>query len=173
MSRLRFLTAAVLLALAGWPAASPAAGAEGTASAAPVPPVPSPTASRKIDEYGDIRFSDEKMRLDNFAIELLSVPAAKGYIIAYGGRRAREGEARRRMERARRYVMAARKVPASRLVTIDGGHREELTVELYIIPSRTTPPQASPTVDPAEVEITRGRPNRRGRGSRARTRRPA
>jgi hypothetical protein len=44
--------------------------------------------ARKIDEYGNIRFNDEKARLDNYAIELQNDPTAQGYLICYGGRRA-------------------------------------------------------------------------------------
>ncbi|MDT5159221.1 MAG: hypothetical protein QOH51_3578, partial [Acidobacteriota bacterium] len=41
---------------------------------------------RKIDEYGNIRFNDEKARLDNYAIELQNDPTSQGYLICYGGR---------------------------------------------------------------------------------------
>lgn len=169
MSRLKFLTAAVLLALAGWAAAFAVSKPEGPPAATPAPPVPSPTSIRKFEEYGDISFSDEKARLDNFAVELLNTPEATGYVIAYGGQRGRAGEARRRIERASRYLVAARKVPAARLVTFDGGYREVSTVELYVFPPDAAPAPtllASPTVDPTEVEIIKGKPARRGRGAR-------
>ncbi|HEV3470472.1 MAG TPA: hypothetical protein VG148_14210 [Pyrinomonadaceae bacterium] len=106
-----------------------------------------------LDEYGDISFEDEKARLDNFAIELQNDPTAQGYVIAYGGRRARPGEARRRADRAKEYLAAVRGIDASRVVVVDGGFREDLTVVLWALPQGATPPQASPTVDPAEVEI--------------------
>ena len=44
---------------------------------------PAPKA-RKFDEYGNIRFNDEKARLDNFAIQLQNEPTSQGYIIGYG-----------------------------------------------------------------------------------------
>lgn len=124
-------------------------------------PEPAPTSIRKIDEYGNIRFGDEKARLDNMAIELRNDPEAKGYIVGYGGRRARVGEARRRIERARNYLVAAWKFAPERIVTIDGGHREYLTVELYVFPADSDPPLAGPTVDPSEVTIIRTGPKRR------------
>jgi hypothetical protein len=121
--------------------------------------------AQKIDEYGNIRFNDEKARLDNYAISLQNDPTAQGYIICYGGRRGRAGEAQARCDRAKNYLVTTRGIDASRIVTVDGGYRESLTVELWLVPSGATPPSASPTVDPSEVKTTpaprRGR--RRGR----------
>ncbi|HEX7316054.1 MAG TPA: hypothetical protein VF297_19260 [Pyrinomonadaceae bacterium] len=118
--------------------------------------------ARKVDEYGNIRFNDEKARLDNYAIELQNDPTAQGYLVCYGGRRGRTGEAQRRCDRAKNYLVSTRGIDASRIVTVDGGFREELTVELWVVPSGATPPPASPTVDPSEVRPTRA-PRRRGR----------
>ncbi|HVF51023.1 MAG TPA: hypothetical protein VNA19_13095 [Pyrinomonadaceae bacterium] len=118
---------------------------------------------RKFDEYGNIRFNDEKARLDNFAVALQNEPGAQGYIIAYGGRRGRSGEAQARADRARDYLVNERQIDASRIVTVDGGFRENLTVELYIVPQGATPPTASPNVDASEVTTTSERPTRRRR----------
>jgi len=124
-----------------------------------VPPVP-----RKFDEYGNIAFNDEKARLDNFAIQLQNEPGAQGYIIAYGGRRGRTGEAQARADRAKDYLVNTRGLDPGRVVTVDGGYREDLTVELWIVPTGATPPTASPTVQASEVQIiTGGTGRRRGR----------
>ena len=125
--------------------------------------ITSEVLARKIDEYGNIRFNDEKARLDNFAIELQNDPTAQGYLVCYGGRRGRTGEAQRRCDRAKDYLVTTRGITADRIVTVDGGFREDLTVELWIVPSGATPPAASPTVDPSEVRPTRA-PTRRRRG---------
>jgi hypothetical protein len=118
---------------------------------------------RKIDEYGNIRFNDEKARLDNYAIELQNDPTSQGYLICYGGRRGRAGEAQRRCDRAKDYLVTTRGIDSSRIVTVDGGYKEELTVELWIVPSGATPPTASPTIDPSEVKTTPAPRPRRGR----------
>lgn len=120
--------------------------------------------ARKFDEYGNIAFNDEKARLDNFAIELQNNPGAQGYIIAYAGRRARTGEAQSRADRAKDYLVNNRQIDSGRIVTVDGGYREDLTVELWIVPTGATPPTASPTVDASEVQIIKGRTPRRRRG---------
>ena len=47
-----------------------------------------------LDDYGDIRWSDEKARLDNFGIQLSNEKDSVGYIIVYAGQKATIGEAR-------------------------------------------------------------------------------
>jgi hypothetical protein len=107
-----------------------------------------PMMPRKVDEYGVIRTGDEKQRLDNFTVELQNDPTAQGYLICYGGGRGRAGEARRRCERARTFLAFNRGIEASRVVTVDGGSRDVLTLELWLVPFGATPPQPTPTVFP-------------------------
>ena len=115
------------------------------------------TADRKIDEFGNIRCGDEMARLDNYAIALQNEPGATGYIFVYAGRRSRRGEARARLARVKDHLVRRRGLSEGRIHFIDGGYREELTVDLYIIPAGAIPPTASPTVDPAEVQIRPGK----------------
>ena len=171
-----FLIAALALLVFGM-ALGVRALASGAAAAAklrpgvvsPDPPIPSPT--RKLDEYGNISWEDEKARLDNFAIEVLNYPTAQGYLICYGGRVGRAGEASRRCARAKNYVSGYRHVEASRVVTVDGGYKEDLTVEVWVVPAGVMPPQATPTVDPREVRFVKGKSRRKPRGRRAAFRR--
>ena len=116
----------------------------------------------RVDEYGPIRRNDEKARLDNFAIALQNAPGAQGYIIAYGGRRGREGEAQARANFARDYLVTTRGIDASRIVTVDGGFREEASTELWLVPQGATPPTASPTLQPGDVQTIRTPARRRG-----------
>lgn len=105
-----------------------------------------------LDEYGRIKFEDEQARLDNFAITLQEVPEMDGYLVCYGGRTGRRGEARARCERAKRYLVGRRRLAPEKLVLVDGGYQEELTVWLWILPPGTnfTP---TPTVDPKDVRF--------------------
>ena len=112
--------------------------------------------ARMFDQYGNIAFNDEKARLDNFAIQLQNEPGAQGYIIAYGGRRGRAGEAQARADRAKDYMVNTRGVDPGRIVTVDGGFREDMTVELWIVPTGATPPTASPTLQQSDVTIITG-----------------
>ncbi len=120
----------------------------------PSPPV-------KFDEYGDIRFNDEKARLDNYAIQLQNQTGSQGYIIAYG---ACEGEGQARSDRAKNYLVNTRGIEAGRITTVDGGCRADLAVELWIVPTGATPPAASTdnVVSPCP-ECKRAPRRRRGR----------
>jgi hypothetical protein len=101
-----------------------------------------PLRACKLDEYGVIPVGDEKLRLDNFVVELQNDPAAQAYLICRGGR---AGEARRRCERALNYVVSTRGIEGSRVVTVEGRFRERLTVELWLVPSGAEPPPPAPT----------------------------
>lgn len=122
-----------------------------------VPVVP-PT---RFDEYGDIRFNDEKARLDNYAIQLQNQTGSQGYIIAYG---TCEGQGQARADRAKNYMVNTRGIEAGRITTIDGGCRADLAVELWIVPTGATPPAASTdnAVSPCP-ECRRAPRRRRGR----------
>jgi hypothetical protein len=122
--------------------------------------IPQPIIDNKIDEYGRISFDDEQARLDNFAIELQNDPTAEGYLICYGGRVGRAREAVRRCARAKAYLSGYRHIPAARIVTVDGGYREDLTVELWYVSAGMTPPHPSPSVDPKEVRFVKAGPKR-------------
>lgn len=126
--------------------------------------IPKVVCGKAFDEYGDIRFSDEKARLDNFSIQLLNVEDAVGYIIAYAGRKATVAEAQLRANRARDYLINVRKFNPERLKAIDGGHREELMVTLYVLPHGVAPPVV-PTVPASEVEIIYPKTRSRTKGN--------
>lgn len=162
-----FVLAAALLLLSAGAAASFTSMPQPGAYTSAAPPIPAPTTPRKIDEIGDIRWSDEKLRLDNAAIEIQDYTEGVCYLICYGGKVARAGEARRRCQRAANYLVRERGIAAERVLTIDGGFREERTVEIWPVPRGATPPTAVPTVDPAEVKFIKVGP-RRKHGSRRR-----
>ena len=118
--------------------------------------------SRQFDVCCSCSFDDQKARLDNLAIELQNDPTAKTYVIAYGGRTSRIGQADLLGDRARNYLVTNRGIDQSRITVINGGFREEDCVELWIIPSGATPPQPSPTVQAGDVRPA-AVPGRRGR----------
>ena len=99
-----------------------------------------PTNPTKFDEYGNIKFNDEKARLDNYAIQLQNDAGSQGYIIAYG---ACEGEGQARADRAKNYLVNTRGIEAGRITAVDGGCREQLTVQLWVVPTGATPPTAT------------------------------
>jgi hypothetical protein len=115
-----------------------------------------------LDTYHNIPFSAERKRLDNFSIHLQKNLDAVGYIIVYAGKRASIGEAQIRARRAKQYLVKRRGISTNRIVTMDGGYREKLTYELYLIPYGLPPPAPVPTVDRKDVQII-SRPIRRDR----------
>jgi hypothetical protein len=116
--------------------AAPECNATASCTTSVKPPPPQPI---KFDEYGNIKFNDEKARLDNYAIQLQNQPGSAGVIIAYGSC---AGEAQTRADRAKDYLVNTRGIEAGRLTTIDGGCRSDLTVQLWIVPQGATAPAA-------------------------------
>jgi len=116
----------------------------------------------RFDEYGDIRFNDEKARLDNYAIQLQNQPQAQAYIIAYG---TCEGEGQARADRAKNYLVNTRGIEAGRITTVDGGCRADLAVELWIVPTGANPPEVDTTNEVSPCPECRRAPRRR-RGRR-------
>ena len=118
--------------------------------------------SKQFDVCCSCSFDDQKARLDNLAVELQNDPTATTYVIAYGGRTSRIGQADLLGTRARDYLVAQRGIDQSRITVMNGGFREEDCVELWIIPSGATPPQPTPTVQAGDVRPAVA-PRRRGR----------
>ena len=119
-----------------------------------------PAQPNKFDEYGNIRFNDEKARLDNYAIQLQNDPSASGTIIVYG---TCNGEAQQRGDRAKDYLVNTRGIEAGRITVVDGGCRADLTVQLWIVPSGATAPAAdtSNAISPCPECKKRPAPRRR------------
>lgn len=116
--------------------------------------------AREFDECVSCSYDDQKARLDNLAVELQNDPTTRAYILAYGGRMSPLGQVEVLMSRAREYLIAQRGIDASRLVVVNGGFREEDSVELWIVPSGAPPPRATPTVQAGDVKPAPGRRRR-------------
>ncbi len=138
------------------------------ASAFVRPPEHHENPSRLFDRCCSCSFDDQKARLDNLAIELQNDPSTTTYVIAYGGRTSRVGQADLLGARARDYLVTQRGIDQSRIVVINGGFREEDCVELWIIPRGATPPTPTPTVQAGDVRPAGGSPARPGRRRRGR-----
>ena len=136
--------------------------------------------ARKYDEMGQLYCDDAKSRLDFFAIQLQKEPGAKGYIIFYGGKtylrgvynkKARRyvevrllpirGEAQLRIAPWKPYLTNSRGVEESKIEVIDGGYRQEFTIELWIVPSGAKPPPLLPTLKETEIKFRKGKVNLR------------
>lgn len=122
---------------------------------------PPPAMPRKFDEYGNIRFNDEKARLDNFAVALQNEPGSSATILVYGSC---EGEAQQRGDRAKDYLVNTRGIEAGRITVVDGGCRSDLLVQLWIVPQGATAPapDTAGNISPCPA-CKKARPRGRGR----------
>jgi len=124
----------------------------------PRQPPPTRTPPREFDVCCSCSYDDQKARLDNLAIELTNDPSTTTYVIAYGGRTSRAGQADRLQARAKEYLVQKRGVDQARIVTLNGGFREEDCVELWVVPRGAQPPQATPTVQAGDVRLASEKP---------------
>jgi hypothetical protein len=111
-----------------------------SASCAVQIPIPRPN-SRKFDEFPDIARNDEKARLDNYAVELQNDPTATACVIVFPGRTGKAGDVQKHTARIVDYLVNSRGIDARRIVTLLGGTREELMVELWTCPQGASPPR--------------------------------
>lgn len=107
--------------------------------------------SSKVDEYPTVTPDTENARLNAFAKQLQEKPDSQAYILVYGGRHSLTGAARAAANRIKSHLVKNGGIDANRIVTVDGGYKEELAIELWVVPPGALPPFAIPTVDPSEV----------------------
>lgn len=99
--------------------------------------------ARKFDEYGDINCEDAMARLDNLAITLQQEPGTKAYFIIYRGRKL-PGRALPYPSAIKSYL-PRRGIDADRILIVDGGEREDMWVETWIVPAGASAPAATPS----------------------------
>jgi hypothetical protein len=111
-----------------------------------------------FDEYADIGFEDEKARLDNFAIQLMNTPTARGAFLAFAGNPTYRGEAAHRLQRGKNYIVKVRSIAPERVITIDSGFRTDFSISLYTVPAGATLPVLdSLSLDPSQISFTKRR----------------
>lgn len=104
--------------------------------------------ARKVDTYDDkIGGSEaEQWRLESFREQLLKGPRSRAFIVAYNGREDPPGRARRYALRAKNYLVEARGIDPRRVVTVEGGRREDFGVELWLVPAGASAPEVTATI---------------------------
>jgi hypothetical protein len=107
------------------------------------------------DSGSGLSFIEDRPRIDDFARKLKKMADAKGYIIAYGGVVGPAGEARARLDCIRTRLQNTHNISPSRLVLIDGGHRMEVSVELFLIRPGDPKPEPFETVRAETVRIVK------------------
>lgn len=100
--------------------------------------------SNQFDVCCDCASDDQKARLDNLAIELQNDPSVTGYVIVYTARNNQQARATRLQTRLREYLVSTRGIDGSRIVTVNGGIRDQECMELWLVPQGAAPPIPKP-----------------------------
>jgi hypothetical protein len=104
--------------------------------------VPLPSAKcRKFDEFPEISRNDEKARLDNYAVEIQNDPTSTAYVVIYPNRAGKSAIAQRHSAQIVDYLVNSRGIDARRIVTLVGGARDPMLIELWSCPQGATPPK--------------------------------
>ena len=112
-----------------------------------------------FDSYGEIKFEDEKARLDNFAIQLSNEPLFSGYIFMSAGQKTYENEATEHLDRIKSYLVNVRDIDANRVVTLNCGFTQDLTIRLRLVPfGSTLECDSFGEIPLSEVKFTKRRP---------------
>lgn len=83
----------------------------------------------KFDAYGPIPFAQEKTRLDNWSIQIININA-RGLLVIYDKSPDGRRKLLQRAERAKNYLVRERGLAPQRLLIVDGGYKQESTIEL-------------------------------------------
>ncbi len=112
--------------------------------------------AQKIDEFGPLANCDLGARLDYLLMELMKSEGATGYVIIYQGTDVLPAnyESNPR-ERFFRNQIMFRKFDASRIVFINGGFREELATELWIVPKGADVPKPTATIPKPKISLAK------------------
>jgi hypothetical protein len=100
--------------------------------------------SSQFDVCCECASDDQKARLDNLAIALQNEPSTNAYILVYRNRNSRQPQSKQLLSRARDYLISQRGIDGSRIVTVEGGSRDENCVELWLVPQGAAPPVPKP-----------------------------
>lgn len=107
----------------------------------------------RFSEYGNISARDESYVLDSLAAQYRKEPGSMVYLLIYAGQKACVNEANRRAIRARNYLIRKHGIPATRIAWKDGGFRVDVSTQLWLLPEKTTLPEAYPMLERAGVQF--------------------
>ncbi|MGE3465810.1 MAG: hypothetical protein AB7J13_02660 [Pyrinomonadaceae bacterium] len=108
-----------------------------------------------VDEFGVVRWNEERARLNNFGIQLQNAKKSIGYIIVYPGGNISTKTAGVRGKRALDYLLKLGKFDKSKLELIIGPRQDRFNVQLNMYPKDVAPYVRSETSTPALVKHPR------------------
>jgi hypothetical protein len=106
----------------------------------------------KLDEFPYIPYSDLSARMDAMLPYYMEEPASKLYVIIYESRDEIGKKGFVRTLKNLQTIMTFRNHPKDRIIIVNGGYREEMMVEVYLLPNGVEPPKATPTLNTDIVE---------------------
>ena len=108
-------------------------------------------------EHGNVRWRDERARLDNLASQFQNSPNHRIYFLVYAGMHSCKDEARLRALRAKKYLVQHHSIPPKKISWRDGGFLPELSFQIWLLrQDQPLPePSTSMTIDPAAVKSQR------------------
>lgn len=112
--------------------------------------------SRKFDEFHFVGWRDTMARLDDLAADLKQSTGNAGVFIIYGERRGWRGESQAWYQCSKDYLVRRHGISADRIVFIDGGYLDTLTVEVWLWPRKGPLPQPS-NISSKDVRLRKGR----------------
>jgi len=106
-----------------------------------------PKTAIKVDEFGKSGDCAFGAHVDNFFIQLHNNPDSTGYIITYNGTDLMPSDYKESPMADRiRKAIAFRRYDDSHVVFVNGGFREAVRAELYLVPPGAIPPEPTETV---------------------------
>ena len=108
-------------------------------------------------EHGNVRWRDERARLDNLASQFRKSPDYVIHFLVYAGIRSCKDEARLRALRAKKYLVQHHSIPPKSISWRDGGFIRSFRVEIWLLRQDQPLPEPSTfmTIDPADVKSQR------------------
>lgn len=130
----------------------------------------------KVDEFGNLPCDHTKGLLDSVKNSLEGQPKSKIYIIYYTGKiysqsiydektetykqvflPPRINEAEMIIKNWTEYLTVARAISKNKIVLINGGFREEHTLEIWMVPKNAKSPEPTPTLTRKDIKFRKGR----------------
>ena len=110
----------------------------------------------KFGEFGEVDEKAFKANMEQMSTFLSQSPDNL-FLIAYAGRNSERGFASNWLRRIRESLVMSGVVPR-RVITVDGGFREEPIFDFWIVPVGAEPPRPTPTVKRTDIVYPNTRP---------------
>lgn len=141
--------------------------------------------AKQIDEFTRISCGDFMARMDAILSELQDSPDSKIYVVFYGGRYRKQSlwsKKTKSLDKIRlkyphredglnwaksiplyltsEFVYETKALMSDKIVLINGGFREDMQVEIWLVPKDAESPKPTPTIAEADIKFRSDKPMR-------------